>query len=64
MSERMGMADGRCITEFESSRLLNDAIMLKNNITFQDNYKYRQYLQGSAPEGLNLPLQNGACINK
>jgi len=58
----MGMADGRCITEFESSRLLNDAIMLKNNITFQDNYRYRQYLQASAPEGLNLPLQNGACI--
>lgn len=61
MSQRIGMADGRCITDSVSSRLMNDAIMARNNIAFQDNYSYRTFLQQAAPEVLGLPLKNAAC---
>jgi hypothetical protein len=61
MSQRYGMADGRCLTEFSSSRILNDQIMAEKNIAFQDNYKYRATLQAEGPEGLSLPVRNGAC---
>ena len=61
MSQRLGMADGRCITSFDSSRIMNDALMSQRKIAFQDNYTYRQNLQSNGPEGLNLPLSNGAC---
>jgi hypothetical protein len=57
----MGMADGRCITSFDSSRIMNDMIMSQNNIKFQDNWNYRAFLQSVGPEALNLPLQNAAC---
>jgi len=57
------MADGRCITEFTSSRILNDKIMADKNVAFQDNYKYRATLQVEGPDGLSLPLKNGACGN-
>ena len=63
MSERYGMADGRCITNFDSSRILNDTLMAQKNIQFQDNYKYRAYLQTVGPEGLSLPLKNSACMS-
>jgi hypothetical protein len=55
------MADGRCLTEFSSSRILNDQIMAEKKIAFQDNYKYRATLQAEGPEGLSLPVKNGAC---
>jgi hypothetical protein len=61
MSQRIGMADGRCITSFDSSSVLNDIIMQKNGIAYQDNYAYRQFLQNNGPDALNLPLQNAAC---
>jgi hypothetical protein len=61
MSQRYGMADGRCITEFSSSRILNDQIMAEKKIAFQDNYKYRATLQAEGPEGLSLPVRNAAC---
>jgi hypothetical protein len=61
MSQRYGMADGRCLTEFSSSRILNDQIMAEKNIAFQDNYKYRATLQAEGPEGLSLPVRNAAC---
>ena len=63
MSERIGMADGRCITSFDSNRIMNDAIMAKEGIAFQDNYKWRAWLQSKGPEALSLPLQNSACRN-
>jgi len=63
MSERIGMADGRCITSFDSNRIMNDAIMAKEGIAFQDNYKWRAWLQSKGPEALSLPLQNAACRN-
>ena len=55
------MADGRCLTEFTSNRILNDQIMAEKKIAFQDNYKYRATLQAEGPEGLSLPVKNGAC---
>ena len=55
------MADGRCLTEFTSSRILNDQIMAEKQIAFQDNYKYRATLQAEGPEGLSLPVKNAAC---
>ena len=61
MSTRMGMADGRCITSFDSSSIVNDVIMQNNKIDYQDNYKYRTFLQSKGPEALNLPLKNAAC---
>lgn len=61
MSQRMGMADGRCLTSYESSKIMNDTLMLKQGIAFQDNYRYRTYLQNTSLEGLNLPLKNAAC---
>jgi hypothetical protein len=55
------MADGRCLTEFTSSRILNDQMMAEKQIAFQDNYKYRATLQAEGPEGLSLPVKNAAC---
>ena len=63
MSQRYGMADGRCITEFSSSRIMNDQLMAMNKIAFQDNYKYRTFLQENGPEAFSLPMKNAACRN-
>ena len=61
MSTRLGMGDGRCLTSFESARLTNDTIMMKNGIPYESNYKYRMYLQNEGIQGLGLPLRDGAC---
>ena len=53
MSQRLGMADGRCFTIGTSSRLLNDYVMTENKIGYQDNYSYRQLLQRQGPDLLN-----------
>jgi len=50
MSQRLGMADGRCFTINNSSKLYNDYLMSKNNIKFEDNYSYRKFLQQSGPQ--------------
>ena len=49
MSERIGMADGRCYTINTASTLFNDYIMTKNNIYYEDNYSYRKLLQKAGP---------------
>ena len=49
MSQRLGMADGRCFTINTSAQLLNNYVMKKNNISFEDNYSYRQLLQKQGP---------------
>jgi hypothetical protein len=60
MSTRIGMADGRCLTEFTSNRLMTEALMQTQKIDVEDNYKFRtQYLQ--TVDSLNLPLRNAAC---
>ena len=50
MSQRLGMADGRCFTINTSSRLLNNYIMTGNNVDYVDNYKYRQLLESEGPK--------------
>lgn len=50
MSQRLGMADGRCFTINSSAQLTNNYIMKQNGIAFEDNYSYRQLLQKSGPE--------------
>lgn len=53
MSQRLGMADGRCFTISNASSLVNDFIMKQNNIQYADNYAYRKYLQQKGPDALN-----------
>jgi hypothetical protein len=50
MSQRLGMADGRCFTLSSSSQLLNNYIMYNQGIKLEDNYSYRQLLQKTGPE--------------
>ena len=52
MSQRLGMADGRCLSIYTAPRLLNDYIMKQNNIQYQDNYAFRQLLQQQGPAAL------------
>lgn len=61
MSQRIGMADGRCITSYDSNRIMSDFMMTQKGIAFQDNYKWRQTLQNTDPSSLGLPLKNAAC---
>lgn len=60
MSTRLGMGDGRCLTVFDSTRLYNDLIMQKQNITYEDNLSFRRYLQEKGPDAFMVP-SNGAC---
>lgn len=50
MSQRLGMADGRCFTISTSSQLLNDYVMGSNGVPLADNYSYRKLLQQKGPE--------------
>ena len=59
MSERFGMADGRCYTNYDSSRIMNDKMMEEQGIPLADNYAFRRFLQ----EGKNAPQPNGGCLN-
>jgi hypothetical protein len=61
MSERIGMADGRCITESTSSRILYDFIVREKGVPYQDGHRARMLLQSQGPEGLSLPVRNAAC---
>ena len=73
MSQRLGMADGRCLSIHTSPRLLNDYIMNQNGIQLQDNYAYRRYLQQMGPDALRIiqgqqrsgpPQQQSNFINR
>jgi len=55
------MGDGRCLTSFDSARITNDAIMMKNGVRYADNYTYRMYLQHGGVDSLGLPMRNAAC---
>ena len=61
MSTRLGMADSRCITSFDSSKLMNDFIMMKNGIAYEDGFAYRRFLQNADLVALSLPAKNSAC---
>lgn len=66
MSQRLGMADGRCFTIHSSAQLVNNYIMKQNGIALEDNYRYRQLLQKSGPEILDKvnELQGNAQCNQ
>ena len=49
MSQRLGMADGRCFTVQSSAQLLNNHIMKSYGISLEDNYSFRQLLQKQGP---------------
>ena len=50
MSQRLGMADGRCFTIHTASQLFNDYVMKKYGISYANNYAYRKLLQEKGPE--------------
>ena len=55
MSQRLGMADGRCFTINNSSMLYNDYLMTQNGIKFEDNYSFRKLLQEKGPDMVKGP---------
>ena len=65
MSQRLGMADGRCFTINASNGLVNDYIMSQQGIRYEDNYAYRKYLQQTGPEALNqiTSMQTNRNVN-
>lgn len=52
MSQRLGMADGRCFTISTANSLLNDYMMQQQGIRYEDNYAYRKFLQQRGPDAL------------
>ena len=52
MSQRLGMADGRCATILDSGRLFNESIYTKAGISVNDNLAYRRFLQFSDPSDI------------
>ena len=62
MSERLGMADGRCFTVHSASTLFNDYVMNQNKIIPQDNYSFRKLLQKEGPRLLDPLNRKGDCI--
>lgn len=63
MSQRLGMADGRCFTINSSSQLYNNYIMKNNGISFEDNYSYRKLLQSKGPEIFKLDQDVKKCAS-
>jgi hypothetical protein len=61
MSQRIGMADGRCITDVTADRILIDTLKMKMGIGAYDNSSFRLKLQQMSPEDLKIPLCNAAC---
>ena len=55
------MGEGRCLTSYDSSKLMNDFIMMKQGIAYEDGYKYRAFLQSNGVAGVSLPVKNAAC---
>ena len=63
MSQRLGMADGRCFTINSSAQLFNNYVMKQNNITFEDNYSYRKLLQTQGPSLLSKVQEEQGTAN-
>jgi len=61
MSQRIGMADGRCITDVKADRILIDTLKMKMGVGAYDNTTFRLKLQQMSPEDLKLPLCDAAC---
>ena len=63
MSQRLGMADGRCFTMNSSSQLYDNYVMEKNGIAKADNYAYRRLLQEKGTKILK-PTQEIQGVSK
>lgn len=61
MSQRLGMADGRCFTVNSSSQLYNNYLMNKNGISYEDNYSFRKLLQTKGPSVLETDQEVSKC---
>ena len=61
MSQRIGMADGRCLTVNMANRLYIDKMKQDAGIAQEDNYSFRRLIQSKGPEGLHLPA-NPTCL--
>ncbi len=61
MSQRIGMADGRCLTMNLSNRLMIDNMTKNAGIPEQDNYGFRRMLQGKGPDSVPLP-SDSKCL--
>jgi len=61
MSQRIGMADGRCLTISVSNRLMTDSLMKNARIAEEDNYGYRRMLQQQGPQSVPLP-SDAKCL--
>ena len=57
MSQRLGMADGRCATINVSSRIFNDELF-KQSGTESSSFSHRMFLQRSSPEDV---IPNATC---
>ena len=55
MSQRLGMADGRCFSMNSSNQLYNNYLMKTNGISYEDNYSFRKLLQEKGPEMVKGP---------
>jgi hypothetical protein len=61
MSQRIGMADGRCLTNNEANRIFTDKLQKKAGIPQEDNYGFRKMLQHDGPVGVPLP-NDSSCL--
>jgi hypothetical protein len=61
MSQRIGMADGRCLTVNMANRLYIDKLQQEAGIAQEDNYSFRRLIQSKGPEGLTLAA-NPTCL--
>ena len=61
MSQRIGMADGRCLTNNEANRIFTDKLQKKAGIPQEDNYGFRKMLQHDGPIGVPLP-NDSSCL--
>jgi hypothetical protein len=61
MSQRIGMADGRCLTNNQANRIYIDKMQKKAGIPQEDNYSFRRILQKTDPQSLPLPA-DGKCL--
>jgi hypothetical protein len=61
MSQRIGMADGRCLTINESNRIFIDRLQQKAGIPQEDNFSFRRMIQRDGPVGIPLP-NDAACL--
>jgi len=50
MSQRIGMADGRCLTFLDSNRVMTAKMMASAGLNITDNAGFRQLLQEKGPD--------------